>query len=90
MDEQKVKIERGNVVLRVDPRDVKHYLKLGYNVVDEEGNVLQEAIPNDMGTLQRAFVDHKNKISELEETIASLTAECERLKKLVKSKTTTK
>lgn len=90
MDEQKVKIERGNVVLRIDPRDVKHYLKLGYNVVDEQGNILQEAIPTDTGTLQRAFVDHKKRISELEETIAALTTECEKLKKLAKAKTTTK
>jgi len=90
MDEPKVKIVRGNVVLRVEAKDVSHYLTMGYNVVDENGKILREAIPTDTGVLQRAFVDNKQKIADLEASVASLTAECERLKKqLAKAKAST-
>ena len=70
-----VRIERGNVVLKVQEHEVQRYLKLGYNVTDETGKVLQEALPNDLGTLQRYYVEHKKKIEELEAIVAKLTAE---------------
>lgn len=74
-----VRIERGNVVLKVQEHEVQRYLKLGYNVTDSTGKVLKEALPNDMGTLQRHYVEHKKKIEELEATVAKLTAENEEL-----------
>ena len=85
-----VRIERGNVVLKVQEHEVQRYLKLGYNVTDNKGNVLQEAIPNDVGTLQKCFVEHKKKIEELESIVAKLTAENSLLAKSEKSTTATK
>ena len=70
-----VRIERGNVVLKVQEHEVQRYLKLGYNVTDETGKVLKEALPNDLGTLQRCYVEHKKRIEELEAIVAKLTAE---------------
>jgi predicted RNase H-like nuclease (RuvC/YqgF family) len=70
-----VRIERGNVVLKVQEHEVQRYLMLGYNVTDNTGKVLQEALPNDVGTLQRHYVEHKKRIEELEATVAKLTAE---------------
>ena len=70
-----VRIERGNVVLKVQEHEVQRYLRLGYNVTDDAGNVLKEAIPNDIGTLQKYYVEHKKKIEELESIVAKLTAE---------------
>lgn len=70
-----VRIERGNVVLKVQEHEVQRYLKLGYNVTDEAGNILKESIPNDLGTLQRHYIEHKKKIEELENIVAKLTAE---------------
>ena len=70
-----VRIERGNVVLKVQEYEVPRYLKLGYNVTDDEGKILKEALPNDVGTLQRFYVEHKKKIEELEAIVAKLTAE---------------
>ena len=82
-----VRIERGNVVLKVQEHEVQRYLKLGYNVTDNTGKVLQEAIPNDLGTLQRYYVEHKKNIEELEAIVAKLTAENSILAKSAKSTT---
>lgn len=76
------KVQRGNVVLRVEEFEVKRYLQLGYNLVDESGKVLQEAIPHDFTTLQRCYLEQTAKIAELEDTIAKLTAENTALKKV--------
>lgn len=70
-----VRVERGNVVLKVKEYEVQRYLSLGYNVTDDNGNILKEAIPNDVGTLQKHYVEHKKRIAELEEIVAKLTAE---------------
>ena len=85
-----VRIERGNVVLKVQEHEVQRYLKLGYNVTDNTGKVLKEAIPNDLGTLQRHYVESKKKIEELEAIVAKLTAENSLLAKSAKSTATTK
>ena len=70
-----VRIERGNVVLKVQEHEVQRYLKLGYNVTDDQGNIIQGAIPHDVGTLQKFYVEHKKRIEELEDIVAKLTAE---------------
>ena len=70
-----VRIERGNVVLKVQEHEVQRYLNMGYNVTDEEGKVLKEAIPNDVGTLQKHYIESKKRIEELEAIVAKLTEE---------------
>lgn len=80
-----VRIERGNVVLKVQEHEVQRYLTLGYSVTDDTGKVLQSAIPNDLGTLQRCYVEYKAKIDELETIVAKLTAENKVLAKSAKS-----
>lgn len=70
-----VRVERGNVVLKVQDYEVQRYLTLGYNVTDDNGTVLKEALPNDVGTLQRYYIEQKKKIEELEAIVAKLTAE---------------
>lgn len=78
------RIERGNVVLQVKDHEIQHYLNLGYNVTDDNGNILRESIPTSIGVLQTAYLEHTKKIDELEDTIAKLTA------KLSAKKVTTK
>ena len=85
-----VRIERGNVVLKVQEHEVQRYLKLGYNVTDDNGTILKEAIPNDMGTLQKHYVESKKRIEELEDIVAKLTAENSLLAESAKSTPTTK
>ena len=68
------RVERGNVVLHIPDEEVQHYINLGYKHTDEMGNVLQDTIPSDVGTLQKAFIDKDKRIAELEATVAELTA----------------
>ena len=58
---EKIRVERGNVVLHVFEEEKRHYLQMGYNVTDENGNILEESVPRDIGTLQRFYVDGKKK-----------------------------
>ena len=82
------RVQRGNVVLRVREDEVQRYLKLGYDLTDSSGTILQAAMPNDLATLQRAYVNHTAKIAELENTIAKLTAELAEAKASKTSTTT--
>lgn len=68
------RVERGNVVLKVEDFEVQHYLTLGYSLTDDKGNVIKEAMPSNVGVLQEAYIKHTKKIAELEATIAELTA----------------
>lgn len=68
------RVERGNVVLTVDDRDVSYYINQGYNLTDDNGKVLQRAIPSNLGELQKLYVDHLERINELEEQVADLTS----------------
>lgn len=69
---EKIRVERGNVVLHVFEEEKRHYLQMGYNVTDENGNILEESVPRDIGTLQRFYVDGKKKIAELEAKVKEL------------------
>ena len=67
-----ITVQRGNVVLQVAEDSVTKYMNLGYNVIDDKGNVIEECIPNDLGTLQKHFIESKKRIAELEEQLAQL------------------
>ena len=85
------RVERGNVVMYVDDKDVQRYLNLGYNITDEFGNILKASIPTDLGTLQKFFIEHTEKIKLLEGQIADLTKQlmdAEAKKPAPKKKTT--
>ena len=72
MAENKIRVERGNVVLYVYEEERRHYLQLGYNVTDDNGNIIEESVPRDLGTLQRYYVESKKKIADLEAKVAEL------------------
>lgn len=72
MDRKLVQVERGNVVLRVPDDDVQRYIDNGYNLIDDNGNVLQSSVPKDLGTLQRAYEEQTARVKELESEIEKL------------------
>ena len=78
------RVERGNVVLQVKDHEIQHYLNLGYSLTDDKGNVLRQSIPTNIGELQKAYLEHTKKITELEETVAKLTAQLTSKKTTVK------
>lgn len=82
------RVERGNVVLDVEDDAIQHYLNLGYNLTDNQGNVLKRSIPTNLGELQSAYIKHTAYIEELEATVAKLTAELEANKPTPKKKQT--
>lgn len=71
MDE-KVLVQRANVVLQISPQQVDYYLNQGYNVIDEKGNVIQASVPRNLGELQKAYIDHVAEIESLKEEIRKL------------------
>lgn len=75
MDDRKtVTVQRANTILQVPEEWVDRYIDQGYDVLDNKGNIIQKSIPRDLGTLQKAYVEHTKKIEELEQQLEQLTA----------------
>lgn len=72
MERKLVEVERGNVVLEVPEDVVQRYIDRGFNLIDKHGNVVKASIPNDVGSLQLAFVQHTKEIEQLKNEIAQL------------------
>lgn len=73
MDDRKtVTVQRANTILQVPEEWVDRYIDQGYDVLDSDGKVIQKSIPKDLGTLQKAYVEHTAKIKELEKEIEQL------------------
>lgn len=73
MDDRKtVTVQRANTILQVPEEWVDRYIDQGYDVLDDNGKVIQKSIPKDLGTLQKAYVEHTAKIKELEKEIEQL------------------
>lgn len=69
-------MQRANALLTVDEEDVERYIAKGYSLIDEKtGKVLKASVPTDVGTLQKAFMEHEAKIKELEAENANLKAQ---------------
>jgi len=72
MAQKLLRVERGNVVLRVPDYDVQRFIDQGYNLVDEKGNVIQASVPRDLGTLQKMYTEHIEEIKQLKAEIEEL------------------
>ena len=73
MPENKVvTVQRANVVLQISEALVDRYIDQGYDVIDANGNVIKASIPRDLGTLQKAYVDHLQEIDALKKEIEQL------------------
>ena len=75
-----VKVQRGNVVLTISDNAIDRYMNMGYDVVDEKGNVKQISTPTDLKALQHAYVNNAKTIKELQARIEELEEENEALK----------
>lgn len=72
MERKLVEVERGNVVLEIPEDYVQRYIDRGFNLLDKNGKVIKASIPNDVGTLQKAFVEHTEEIKKLKAELAQL------------------
>lgn len=75
--EDEYKVRRGNVSLRVTKNEVDKYFDMGYDVYSSNGELIKKAVPKDLATLQKAFVDNRLRIERLEEEIKSLRSQLE-------------
>lgn len=71
------RVQRANVILNIDEKDVDHYMANGYNLIDDRGNIVKETMPNDVPTLQARYRASLSKINELQAQINELKAELE-------------
>ena len=65
MAEQTVQVRKGGIYLDVPESAVQRYMARGYDVVDRYGNVIKACVPNELGVLQKAFVDKSAEIERL-------------------------
>ena len=65
-------VQKGNVVLRVKDDLKKYYLDSGYNVINENGDVIEKTVPTDVITLQAEYRKHIEEIKSLKAKIATL------------------
>ena len=90
MGELEYKVRRGNVSLRVTKQEADKYFDMGYSVYTLDGKLVKQAVPKDIPTLQKAFLDDKARIEKLEAKIAELTEQLEGKPKASTRKTTKK
>lgn len=67
-------VQRANVILEVKEDAVERMLNMGYNVIDEQGNVLQHGPIKDFGELQVAYQEKVSEVEELKKQVEELKA----------------
>lgn len=67
-----IRVKRANAILRVPEEQADRYLADGYDVIDDDGNILKESIPNDINGLRIAYDRHVKEIAELKAELAKL------------------
>ena len=67
-----VEVKRGGAFLTIPANAVDRYMARGYDVVDSQGNVIKESVPNDLNALKIAYQKHVAEIAELKKKIAEL------------------
>lgn len=68
-------VKRANVVLEVSESQLDYYMSQGYDVIDEQGNIIKASVPTDLGTLQKAYIENAETVAELKAEIEQLKAE---------------
>jgi len=78
-------VQRANVILEVKDDAVERMLDMGYNLIDEQGKVLQRGPIKDIGIMTQMYNEEVEKVTQLEKQVAKLKAEIKSLKKDLKS-----
>ena len=63
---------KGNRISRIEEHQINTLVEQGYDIVDENGAVLQSAVPTDPVLLKKCYVEYKKRIEELEKEVATL------------------
>lgn len=73
MNSSTIRVQRANVLLDISPEQKEYYMQKGYSVVDEKtGKVLEQAISNDLKTLQSQVISLTQTLKEKDKEIEAL------------------
>lgn len=64
------KVRRNNEILRVADYLTQSYVDNGYDVIDENGNILQKAVPTDINQLKAEYLRLTAEVAELKAKLA--------------------
>jgi hypothetical protein len=70
-----IKVVKGNVVLRVDDSMLDFYVNKGYTAKTLDGEIIKEAIPTDVNSLRKAYLQYKSEVKTLREKVKVLEEE---------------
>lgn len=73
-------VRKANVVIQASENELAKYAARGFDIIDENGNVIKKSTPNDVNSLKKAYTEHIEEIKKLTAEIESLKAEIEALK----------
>ena len=74
-----IQVRRANMVLTIKKSEAERYLAKGFNILDEHGHVIKNAMPTAVGELQVAYANHVKQIDELTAEIKTLREEYAKL-----------
>ena len=64
--------EQGNRVTQISENEVAEYVEKGYKIIDSNGFLIQDSIPNDIPNLKLAYTKHVNEIKRLNDEVDKL------------------
>lgn len=73
--QKEIIVRKANKVVRVTENEVAKYTAIGYDVIDNKGNVVQSSVPHDPNVLRKAYIDNQSTIAQLKQRISALEAE---------------
>ena len=77
-----IRVQRANVILDVLSDEKANYMAKGYSVIDvKSGKIIEEAVSNDVATLQVQLKNANEKLASKDAKIKKLEAEITKLKK---------
>ena len=77
-----IRVQRANVILDVPSDEKANYMAKGYSVIDvKSGKIIEEAVSNDVATLQVQLKNANEKLASKDAKIKKLKAEITKLKK---------
>ena len=62
-------VQKLNVVLTIDDELIDTYLNKGYNIIDESGRVIKEAMPDDPNQLKMMVAKYKKENEQVKEDL---------------------
>lgn len=66
-------VKRANVLLEIEDEDKKYYMDQGYSVIDENGNIVEEALSSDVATLQKEVLALRAQLAKYTKKTSNVT-----------------